>query len=72
MDRQTKLVEIYNREATLEHMRTRLRSPNIFLATAAEVEELLDSILAESDVLSAELAELTGAGLAGTGIGTGA
>ncbi|KAI7944716.1 hypothetical protein MJO28_010411 [Puccinia striiformis f. sp. tritici] len=70
MDRRTKLVEIYNREATLEHMRTRLRSPNIFLATAAEVEELLDSILAESDVLSAELAELTGAGLAGTGIGT--
>ncbi|POV98420.1 hypothetical protein PSTT_14428 [Puccinia striiformis] len=70
MDRRTKLVEIYNREATLEHMRTRLRSPNIFLATAAEVEELLDSILAESDVLSAELVELTGAGLAGTGIGT--
>ncbi|KAI7934170.1 hypothetical protein MJO28_017269 [Puccinia striiformis f. sp. tritici] len=51
-------------------MRTRLRGPNIFLATVAEVEELLDSIVAESGMLSAELAELTGAGLAGTGIGT--
>ncbi|KAI7966756.1 hypothetical protein MJO29_000033 [Puccinia striiformis f. sp. tritici] len=69
-DRRRRLVEFYVREATLEHMRTRLRSPEIFLATVEEVDELMNSIVAESARLSDQLVELTGAGLLGTGIGT--
>ncbi|KAI7945462.1 hypothetical protein MJO29_011850 [Puccinia striiformis f. sp. tritici] len=52
-------------------MRTRLRRPEIFLATVEEVDELMNSIVAESARLSDQLVELTGAGLLGTGIGTG-
>ncbi|KAI9611204.1 hypothetical protein KEM48_004676 [Puccinia striiformis f. sp. tritici PST-130] len=51
-------------------MRTRLRRPEIFLATVEEVDELMNSIVAESARLSDQLVELTGAGLLGTGIGT--
>ncbi|KAI7939540.1 hypothetical protein MJO29_014276 [Puccinia striiformis f. sp. tritici] len=69
-DRRQRLVEFYVREATLEHMRTRLRSPEIFLATVEEVDQLMNSIVAESARLSDQLVELTGAGLLGTGIGT--
>ncbi|KAI7942563.1 hypothetical protein MJO28_012590 [Puccinia striiformis f. sp. tritici] len=70
-DRRRRLVDFYVREATLEHMRTRLRRPEIFLATVEEVDELMNSIVAESARLSDQLVELTGAGLLGTGIGTG-
>ncbi|KAH9455056.1 hypothetical protein Pst134EA_022532 [Puccinia striiformis f. sp. tritici] len=69
-DRRRRLVDFYVREATLEHMRTRLRRPEIFLATVEEVDELMNSIVAESARLSDQLVELTGAGLLGTGIGT--
>ncbi|KAH9460739.1 hypothetical protein Pst134EB_008897 [Puccinia striiformis f. sp. tritici] len=69
-DRRQRLVEFYVREATLAHMRTRLRNPEIFLATVEEVDELMNSIVAESARLSDQLVELTGAGLLGTGIGT--
>ncbi|EFP79113.2 uncharacterized protein PGTG_05434 [Puccinia graminis f. sp. tritici CRL 75-36-700-3] len=60
MDRRNKLVALYKREATVEYMRERLQGPEIFLVTVAEVRELMDSIVAQSDSLASEIAELTG------------
>ncbi|WAR51794.1 hypothetical protein PtB15_1B230 [Puccinia triticina] len=59
-DRRKKLVALYKRKATVEHMRQGLQSPEIFFVTVAEVRALMDSIVTESDSLSIQIAQLTG------------
>ncbi|EFP79302.2 uncharacterized protein PGTG_05623 [Puccinia graminis f. sp. tritici CRL 75-36-700-3] len=59
-ERQSKLVSLYKQEAVVELLRTRLRGPEIFLATEQQVLDLLASINEHSEQLRRQLDELTG------------
>ncbi|KAA1077789.1 hypothetical protein PGT21_019911 [Puccinia graminis f. sp. tritici] len=59
-ERRSKLVSLYKQEAVVELLRTRLRGPEIFLATEQQVLDLLASINEHSEQLRRQLDELTG------------
>ncbi|KNE89337.1 hypothetical protein PSTG_17202 [Puccinia striiformis f. sp. tritici PST-78] len=59
-DRRSKLVGYYKQEVVVELLRSRLRGPEIFLATEQEVLDLFASITEHSALLRRQLDELTG------------
>ncbi|KAA1067628.1 hypothetical protein PGT21_011815 [Puccinia graminis f. sp. tritici] len=65
--RRAQLISFYKREATVELLRERLRSPEIYLEDPEEVRQLMDSILEQSDLLQQEAEELAGSNAIETG-----
>ncbi|OAV86558.1 hypothetical protein PTTG_03307 [Puccinia triticina 1-1 BBBD Race 1] len=58
--RMKRMVAMYQRENVIELMRCRLRNPRLLWATESEVQDLLDSLEAESEKLRDEINELAG------------
>ncbi|WAQ87011.1 hypothetical protein PtA15_7A740 [Puccinia triticina] len=65
--RRAKLVSLYKREETLELMRARLQSPEIFLESPDQVRQLMDSIVEQSEILRRETEDIAGSSAVETG-----
>ncbi|WAR54854.1 hypothetical protein PtB15_4B472 [Puccinia triticina] len=67
LTRRAKLVSLYKQEETLEHMRARLQSPEIFLKSPDQICQLMDSIVKHSETLRIEREEIAGSSAVETG-----
>ncbi|WAQ87663.1 hypothetical protein PtA15_8A569 [Puccinia triticina] len=67
LTRRAKLVSLYKQEETLELMRARLQSPEIFLESPDHVRQLMDSIVECSETLRIEREEIAGSSAVETG-----
>ncbi|PLW28303.1 hypothetical protein PCANC_26540 [Puccinia coronata f. sp. avenae] len=57
-ERRKKLVNLYKEEAVLDHLRNRLKGPELFLGTESEVKELLDRITERAKQLKCDAEDL--------------